>query len=203
MTLIIVVAAVTIGLSITRAMHTQLQISGHALVLDTVTREVNDVCRQTVEQYADNDLLKENRYQDAGVDLMLNTERCAILAGQIADACARDLANYATMTITIPLGAMLGSTTWADRGKKTTYTMAVAYATTCDYHICHEEVGINQVRYALYMQITTQAHITIPHQIEDVRYVYYLPVCERVYSGQVPNVYVNGDNATNYLDLLP
>ena len=186
-----------------RSARAQIGQSGHALVLDTLTDEVNKVCREVMAGYSTDDLLHENTHAGGSVVLQIDTPRTAVLAATLANTCYADLANYDTLALAIPLGAIVGSTTWADRGKKTTYTIEVTYSVACDYTVCHEAVGINQVRYALYLQLVAEAHITVPRQIEDARYVCCVPVCEKIYSGEVPNVYVNGQDATNYLDLLP
>lgn len=184
-----------------RSFREQLQTSAHALITDTLTDRVNRTCKSVLTQ--ENDLLYEKKYSDAAIDLTVNAEETALLAQQVAIACAADLGGYETLVVSIPSGAFTNSAFLADKGRTTNYTLSAAYTVCGDYHVSYESVGINQVRYALYIQIVATAHVTIPRQIEDVRYSLAIPVCEKIYSGQVPNVFVNGEDATNYLDLLP
>ena len=125
------------------------------------------------------------------------------LAGQCNTRCQMDLAPFERPVLSLPAGALTGSAYLADKGKTVTYRMQVSYEISTTYTAASYAVGINQIRYAVYLLVHAKAHVTIPTIVPSVEYTYYVPVCEMQYGADVPNVYVASEKGTNYLDLIP
>jgi hypothetical protein len=189
-------------ISFRRTVRSQLTASGTARVEEIVHRRVNLTCQDVIRQSAIryiNETIKDNAVTHVGVD--------AIAIGELASLCNTrcqyDLEQYQKIDLRIPRGALTGSSYLADKGRDETFTLYVSYDISTEYTtVCHS-VGINQIRYAVYLIVNATAHVTVPAHIADCNYTYYIPVCEMMYSADVPNVYVADDNGTNYLDLLP
>ena len=133
----------------------------------------------------------------------VNAPNLATLATQCNVECANDLKAFEHLTIDIPRGSLFGSTYLADKGPRQTFNLRVSYELKCDYSTLFESVGINQIRYAVYLVVIATAQVAVPASVGDATYTYYVPVCETIYSADVPNVYVANEDGTNYLDLLP
>jgi len=165
-------------------------------------RQINGTCRSIIEgddaDYVDIDQ-SDGNVTHIGVDV----QKVNALTARCNVACTQDLEGYSCLTMEIPRGSLLGSTYWADKGRPKTFNLRVSYELATDYSTVWEAVGINQIRYAVYLVVHATAHVTVPTSVGDATYTYYVPVCETVYSSSVPNVYVADENGTNYLDLLP
>ena len=171
------------------------------MVQETLQRQINETCRTILQNVSSPiiETLQDNDVRHISVDAVYMNN----LAAQCNTQCAKDLACYERLAISIPRGTLFGSTYLADKGRAVTYTVSTSYELSTDYRTVCQSVGINQIRYAVYLLVQANAHITVPASIQNVQYTYCIPVCETLYSAEVPNVYVADDNGTDYLDLLP
>lgn len=185
-----------------RNVRKQVAESGNALVQETVQKRLNVTCREVLGANAGEPVRLTTR-EDKTQLVAVNTDYMNALAARCNVACAEDLNQYERMTLYLPRGALTGSTYLADKGTVTAWQMHVSYEISTDYFSRCQSVGINQIRYAVYLQVHTTARVTIPSIIQNVQYTYAIAVCEMVYNADVPNVYVADENGMNFLDLLP
>lgn len=193
---------VVLGVGMVRNMRGQVQESGHALVQETVQRRLNLTC-QSILDGAEGEAIAYTMRDSQTQVVAINAEYMNKLAADCNVACMADLMQYDTLTLSIPRGALTGSAYLADKGRPLNWQMHVSYEVSTRYFSQCMSVGINQIRYAVYLQIDANAIVTIPSIIQNVQYTYYVPVCEMMYHADVPNVYVADENGTEYLDLLP
>ena len=202
---VIVLMLVLVGVCTLRLRQTvtdQIALSGSAKVEEVLHERINRTCRTLLAASDDHNIL-EKQSESAVSYIDVNAAAIGALATECNVCCTEDLDQFGTLTMTIPRGALTGSAYLADKGRPETFTIKVSYDLSTDYTTVIEAVGINQVRYAVYLVVKATAHVTVPAAVPDKTYAYYIPVCETVYAGVVPNVYVTGEDATNYLDLLP
>ena len=195
------VGVVACGLYFGRTFARQMAASGQALVQETLQKRVNQTCA-VILSAADNPVV-ESITEGKVRQISVNSTYMNRLAAECNTQCEQDLSAFDKLTVSVPRGALTGSQYLADKGRQVTYTLSVSYDLATRYKTTVEAVGINQVRFAVYLVVQATAHVTVPLTIQDVQYTYYVPVCETLYAADVPNVYVADENGTNYLDLLP
>ncbi|MBO4535491.1 MAG: hypothetical protein J5755_06090 [Clostridia bacterium] len=191
-----------LGIKVSRAYSTQIMASAQSLVEERVRAEINAVALPMIEECTQKEgivTISSNPSTSVNVD----SYRLSQLVSKTLLAMQRDLELYRSKALTLPRGALTGLTFLADKGRAVDYNVKTDYATYCTYTSSLECVGINRVRYAIYMQLTVDAKIVVPLSSESISVTQYLPICEYVFAGEVPGVYVNSAEGTNYLDLVP
>ena len=200
--MVLVVFATIAGLHLAQTAKKQITSTGKIKVEEILHRQINLTC-QSVIHANEKDYIETREKDNAVVQIGVDARKINDLTARCNVECENDLRNYERLTMDIPRGSLLGSTYLADKGHAKTFNLRVSYELHTNYSTLTQAVGINQVRYAVYLVVEATAHVTVPSSVGDATYTYYLPVCETIYSGEVPNVYVADENGTNYLDLLP
>lgn len=151
-----------------------------------------------------NNALVELTKDDNGLvrSLSIDTEKVNILSNEVAVKCQADLSNSDNSLI-LHLGAFTGSTLLANRGRTVNVPMKVNYTVKSDFKTFGEKIGINVVRYALYLAVTTRAKIVLPQNTEEAEFVTYILVTETVFTCEIPDTFVASEEGLNYLDLIP
>ena len=200
--------AVTVGLvaigsvKVSRAYTAEIMTSAKSLVEAQVRKEINVVVLPLVKECTQKErIVTLSTSPNTSIDL--DGPKLAQLVGEAMLAMQNDLDRYEKLTLTLPRGALIGSTYLADKGREVDYHVTSHYTTQCRYTTSLECVGINRVRYAVYLVLIVEAKIIVPLSSDTITVSQYIPVCEHVFAGEVPNVYVNGEEGTNYLDLIP
>lgn len=194
--------AVALSCRVGKAFDAQIAQSGRAKVEEVLHAQINRTCLAVIEN-TDASYVAETPLSAESTQVKVNALAVNKLANQCNVQCALDLRQYERLPVSFPKGALFGGSYWADKGRSEIYTLHVSYDVATQYTAFCQSVGINQIRYAVYLVVEATAHVTVPAAIEDLRYTYYVPICEKMYAATVPNVYVAGENGTNFLDLIP
>ncbi len=134
--------------------------------------------------------------------LTVDTEKVNVLSNEVAVKCQADLSK-SDISLIIPMGAFTGSTLLANRGRTVNIPMKVNYTVKSDFKTFGEKLGINVVRYALYLAITTKAKIVLPQNVEEAEFVTYVLVTETVFACEVPDTFIASEKGLDYIDLIP
>ena len=132
-----------------------------------------------------------------------NVNEVNVLSNLVAVECQKDLIEEDRIVLEIPYGAFSGSPLLADKGRKIKVPLTVDYTVKSDFRPFIQSVGINVIRYALYLEVTTTAKISIPQNDEVAEFKTYVLVCENVFSTNIPDTYISSKEDLQYLDLLP
>ena len=151
-----------------------------------------------------NNSLVETTKDEKGLvsTVTIDTEKVNILSNEVAVKCQEDLKTV-DQSLVLHWGAFTGFKTLAEKGRTLNIPMRVNYTVKSDFKPYAEQIGINVVRYALYLKITTQAEIVLPVTKENAEFVTYILVSESVFACDLPETFISGENGMNYLDLLP
>ncbi len=135
--------------------------------------------------------------------IFTNVNAINILSNQVAVKCQQDLENNSPDTLTLPLGAFTGSVLLSDRGRKVKVPLTTHFTVKSDFKPLAENIGINVIRYCLYLAITTRCEITLPYNEEEAVFTTYILVNESIFAGEIPDTYIGSQDGLDYLDLLP
>ncbi len=199
--LVVLIALVAVSsVRLTRAYRTQLTASARSLVEQQVRSLVDRAVMPVLAEYDTGKLVD---YTASPTTVNVDGAKLSLLADKTQIAIQDGLSLYRHLLLSLPRGAFLGSAYLADKGRNVDYTLTVDYSTDCRYLSSLESAGINRVRYSVYLQVDVSAHLVVPLSSEPFVVTRYVPVVEYVFAGEVPGVYVNGTDSTNYLDLIP
>lgn len=135
--------------------------------------------------------------------LQMNTVKINRLTRDLANLCQANIERIEEQTIKLPIGAFTGSVVLSGVGPNIDIALMPIGSVMCDFVSIFEEVGINQTRHSIYININTSISLVLPVSSVPVNTCTTVLVCDNIIVGDVPNFYVSGGNGNKLLDLLP
>lgn len=135
--------------------------------------------------------------------LQMNTVKINRLTRDLANLCQANIERIEEQTIQLPIGAFTGSVVLSGFGPNIDIALMPIGSVMCDFVSIFEEVGINQTRHSIYININTSISLVLPVSSVPVNTCTTVLVCDNIIVGDVPNFYVSGANGNKLLDLLP
>ena len=108
-----------------------------------------------------------------------------------------------SLNIEIPIGVLTGSALLSQFGNVTNITARVISNCSIVYKSKFIQTGINQTLHRLILFTEINADIAVPQQANNVFVSQEVVLAETIIPGAVPDSYLIGDSACEYLDLLP
>lgn len=135
--------------------------------------------------------------------LQINTVKINRLTRDLANLCQSNIERIEEQTIQLPVGAFSGSVVLSGFGPNIDIALMPIGSVMCDFVSIFEEVGINQTRHSIYININTSISLVLPVSSVPVNTCTAVLVCDNIIVGDVPNFYVSGGSGNKLLDLLP
>lgn len=136
--------------------------------------------------------------------IQTNTVVINRLSRDLARMCQNNIEKIENQTISLPIGAFSGSIVLSGLGPNVEIQLMPIGSVTCDFVSLFEEVGINQTRHSIYININTTIALVLPVSSVPVNTTTAILVCDNIIVGEVPQFYFNGGNAgKDMIDLLP
>jgi len=187
-----------------------------------VTPVIKHMCEEEVRALATSGInnaihivIDENLEYEDFVNIMMNNDK-EITMVQLnfvkINRLARDLANLSeasirtigTQTVEIPLGAFTGSSVFAGYGPPIGVRLLPIGDVICDFKSNFDEMGINQTRHRLYVDIKTTIRIVLPLDDIPLELNMMVLVVENIIIGKVPDTFVQTTQAElDELNLMP
>ena len=120
---------------------------------------------------------------------------CALLSKDITN----DLNNLPAEYIKIPLGAVTGFQFLANAGPEIPFTLIPMGAVKADYDTAFSSVGINQINYKIWLNISIEMKIVNPLYQENILMRRKIMLADVVYGGKVPDHYFQISSPNEYL----
>ena len=175
-----------------------------AVIASLGMESINKSSADVVALYEYSDFIEVAR-DDQGKILYLGTNAPMVngFVRSLALRCENALNAIGKQTAMIPMGAFTGSALMSNSGPTVNVDITFFSTVKCDFISCFENVGINQTRHSIYVSIDVLFNTVLPIAEHEILLSNSILVAENVIIGEIPNVYVADDNATNYLDLIP
>lgn len=135
--------------------------------------------------------------------IQANTVLINRLTRDLANLCQHNVEQIGNQTIKLPIGAFSGSLVLSGLGPNVDIALMPIGSVMCDFVSVFEEVGINQTRHSIYININTTISLVLPVSSVPVNTCTTILVCENIIVGDVPQFYFNGSGNGKILDLLP
>ncbi|MBQ7652797.1 MAG: hypothetical protein IJS93_00285 [Clostridia bacterium] len=197
--------SVAAGIKIRKNVREIYREYSYAAVKSRIYRSINVTTDKIVVQNSDSAPLVKVEKDENGLVTHITpaVNEVNVLSNLVAVECQKDLLNERSVALEIPYGAFSGSPLLADKGRTVTVPIKVEYAVKSDFRPIIQSVGINVIRYALYLEVTTEAKIAIPENEEIAEFKTYVLVSENVFSTNIPDTYISSKEDLQYIDLLP
>ena len=135
--------------------------------------------------------------------LSANTMAMNRLATRAGDAALRRLNNMSSERVTVPLGAVLGTTLFSGSGPGVPVSIVPIGSIFTDFATEFEACGINQTRHKVYLQVTANIRIVIPTGAKTTQVSANMLVAESIIVGRVPEGFVGYDLTEEELNMVP
>ena len=150
------------------------------------------------------DLMNVKMDQNGHVALLsANTMAMNRLATRAGDAALRRLNNMSSERVTVPLGAVLGTTLFSGSGPGVPVSIVPIGSIFTDFATEFEACGINQTRHKVYLQVTANIRIVIPTGAKTTQVSANMLVAESIIVGRVPEGFVGYDLTEEELNMVP
>ena len=150
------------------------------------------------------DLMNVKMDQSGQVALLsANTMAMNRLATRAGDAALRRLNNMSSERVTVPLGAVLGTTLFSGSGPGVPVSIVLIGSIFTDFATEFEACGINQTRHKVYLQVTANIRIVIPTGAKTTQVSANMLVAESIIVGRVPEGFVGYDLTEEELNMVP
>lgn len=144
---------------------------------------------------------KENTEGEV-VKILIDNDNVNNLNQDIAVSCQERL-SLIEQAMIAHIGAFTDFKTLANKGRTVMIPMTVNYTVKSKVKAYSEKIGINVIRYALYLCVTTNTEIVLPIGSTPQEFVNYILITEIVFTSKVPETFIASEDGLNYLDLLP
>ncbi len=171
-----------------------------SLGMDSINKSSADV----VALYEYSDFVEIGKDQNGKIlYLGTNTPMINGFVRSLALRCESALNAIGRQTAVIPVGAFTGSALMSNSGPKVNVDITFFSTVRCDFVTSFENVGINQTRHSIYAKIDVLFNTVLPIAEHEIFLTNNVLVAENVIVGEIPNVYIAHEDATEYLDLIP
>ncbi len=135
--------------------------------------------------------------------IQANTVKINRLTRDLANLGQANIEKIEATTVSLPLGAFTGSVVLSDLGPDVKIPLLPIGTVICDFSSIFEEVGINQTRHSIFININTTISLVLPVSSVPVNITTAILVCDNIIVGEVPNFYFNNGGNGDNLDLTP
>ncbi len=140
-------------------------------------------------------LLKGTDGESYTADTSLVNQFCSLLSAEITAS----LMELPKEVIRIPMGAATNTTFFANMGPKIPFTLLPMGAVKVDYETSFRSVGINQINYKIWLQISIDLKIVNPLYQETLTMERKIMLADLIFSGKVPEHYFQMTPRDEYL----
>lgn len=131
----------------------------------TVQNKVSEAIINSVnETMAYRNLTTQDFYKRSGDNILVNTVLVNEICAEIAVKLSNQLMNMELQEITVPMGAALGIEFFANMGPEYSISVLPMGTAIVDYETSFELIGINQVKFELWLNVESNVQIVNPLQ---------------------------------------
>lgn len=165
-----------------------------AISYDAIDKSISE------NERLDNMILIEKDKDNNISYISANTYKINALAVKISKNYMGYITQAFTKGLPIPLGAFTGIGIFSGIGKKIMVKLVVISSVKCEFLSEFQEMGINQTRHILKINVYTNADITCQYKTESVSSSISIILFDNLIVGKVPQTYLSGKilgNATS------
>lgn len=168
-----------------------------------------NVLNQAVQEILDTgvtyeDMMIVQKDQEGRVSLLqANTTLMNDMASAAALRAQASLSSLENQFVSIPLGSALGMTIWAGSGPRIRVQILPVGAVSAQFSTEFHTAGINQTRHKILLTLEATVRLVIPTGAQEISVSSQMAVAESIIVGQVPSSFVDVNNDSDMLNLIP
>ncbi len=170
------------------------------LVAQTKINEaINQSLSETlsIDRFSSSDFFDTQLNGEGGVEtISVNTVLINEICGKLAVAISNRLMSIKQQDVKIPMGTLLGVSALSNIGPNYSVSILPMGSAVVDYNSSFESIGINQVNFQIWLNVSTNVRIVNPLQNDRINVSRKLPLVNTVLSGKIPEVFLPGLNLT-------
>ena len=175
--------------------------NAQALTVNVLNQAVQEVLAAGVSY---DDMMIVQKDDSGRVSLLqANTTLMNSLASETALHAQAALASMENQFVSIPLGAALGMTILAGTGPRIRVQILPVGAVSAQFSTEFQSAGINQTRHKILLTLDATVRLVIPNGVEEVAVSSQMAVAESIIVGLVPDSFVDVNNDSEMLNLIP
>lgn len=175
--------------------------NAQALTVNVLNQAVQEVLAAGVSY---DDMMIVQKDDSGRVSLLqANTTLMNSLASETALHAQAALASLENQFVSIPLGAALGMTILAGTGPRIRVQILPVGAVSAQFSTEFQSAGINQTRHKILLTLDATVRLVIPNGVEEVAVSSQMAVAESIIVGLVPDSFVDVNNDSEMLNLIP
>ncbi|WP_317367953.1 sporulation protein YunB [uncultured Tyzzerella sp.] len=152
----------------------------------SVEKIITDLNLHTTDFFYKN-VNKDTNKTYLDVDTILINNVCA----KVSDELSKNLKNINDTKIELPIGVLSGISAFSDFGPPFTVCLSSIGDATVDYETNFQSVGINQINFQVYLNISCSISIINPMYKKDIDVSRKLMLVNTIFDGEVPKTYFN------------
>lgn len=159
-----------------------------------ISQEINKSVERTITNLKlhTNDFFNKNVNKDTNktyldVDTILINNVCA----KVSDELSKNLKNINDTKIDLPIGVFSGISAFSEFGPPFTVSLSSIGDAIVDYETNFQSVGINQINFQVYLNISCSISIINPMYKKDIDVSRKLMLVNTIFDGEVPKTYLN------------
>lgn len=159
-----------------------------------ISQEINKSVERTITNLRlhTNDFFNKNVNKDTNktyldVDTILINNVCA----KVSDELSKNLKNINDTKIDLPIGVFSGISAFSEFGPPFTVSLSSIGDAIVDYETNFQSVGINQINFQVYLNISCSISIINPMYKKDIDVSRKLMLVNTIFDGEVPKTYLN------------
>lgn len=168
-------------------------------------QSLNEAAEETVQSGVGYDqLMNVTTGTDGAVRLIqANTAEMNKLAARASIIAQQRLESLEGQSVSVPLGSALGLTIFAGSGPRIRVQILPVGSVTTRFDTEFQTAGINQTRHKVLLTLSATIQLVIPTGASVVEASTQVAVAESIIVGQVPDSFVDVNNDTEMLNLIP
>ena len=166
---------------------------------------LNETVEEVVQDGLSWDALVRVTRDASGQVRLLQADTAAMnhLAARVSALAQEKLDGMENRAVQVPLGSALGLTLLAGAGPKITVRVLPVGAIAARFDTELQAAGINQTRHRILLTVTATVKLVIPTGAKTVEASTQVAVAESIIVGEVPQSFVDVNNDTDMLNLIP
>ena len=175
-----------------------------AQIKSVSTHIINTGVQHTIQNNQYEDLMNIQKDNNNKVTLItVNSKNVNQLNSSIISITQQKLEEEQNLQINVPLGNFSGIPILNGLGSNVAIKLTPIGSVTTKFVSQFSSVGINQTIHKIYINITATVCVLLPLYTQNINVTSQILVGECIIVGEIPNVYLNTDNLTNALNLIP
>ncbi len=180
-------------------------INGHKAQIKTFSVNlINNAVATTINNNEYDDLITITKNSNGNISLLsVNSKNVNILTNSVMSLVQSKLNQQDTLNYKLPLGTFTGLPILSGIGPNVTLKIVPVGSVATKYRSQISSLSINQSYHKIYLTVSVSLCVFLPLYTQYIDVSSQILIAENLIVGQIPTTYLNTDNLTNALNLIP